>query len=182
LGRGQRAPLHQLGVWGAVSSSSGICGEAPAAKSFDVFLCSQMTSPAIMENRVCTVQVYHFTHFVTHVRAIVARGPQELGGSGSLNRLRLNPQFLRHCAPKISPGSPMSFLFLPLFSLFLPFPAHFSFLPILSFASVYSHPRSLEDSPVDEHPELMGIIVAARGFLPPGANVCVAAPSIQIGN
>jgi len=24
--------------------------------------------------------------------------------------------------------------------------------------------------------------VAARGFLPPGANVCVAAPSSQIGN
>ena len=42
-----------------VSSPSG----SPAAKSFDAFLGSQMTSPAT-ENPACTLQVCHFTHFL----------------------------------------------------------------------------------------------------------------------
>jgi len=33
--------------------------------------------------------------FVTHVKAIIVRGLQELAGPGSLNCL--NPRFLRHC-------------------------------------------------------------------------------------
>ena len=33
-----------------------------------------MTSPA-MENRVCTVQVYHFIRFVTHVKNNYGSGP-----------------------------------------------------------------------------------------------------------
>jgi len=45
-----------------------------------------------MENRVCTVQVYHFTHFC---KSSCSSGPSGAQGPGSLNRL--NPRFLRHC-------------------------------------------------------------------------------------
>jgi len=69
LGRGSELPPHQL--WGLSERfPSGAWGEYPAAKSSDAS-CSQTTSPA-MENRVCIVQVYHFTHFVTHATAIIA--------------------------------------------------------------------------------------------------------------
>jgi len=43
---------------------------------------------------LCKCQPIISLILVTHVTAIAARGPQELGGPGSLNRL--NPRFLRH--------------------------------------------------------------------------------------
>jgi len=55
--------------------------------------CSQMTSPAV-ENYVCTVQVYHFTHFCHACKSDYSSGPSEARGPSSLNRL--NPRFLRH--------------------------------------------------------------------------------------
>jgi len=95
FGKGQRVP-HQLGAWGNCKLPQrglGELGEAVAAKSFDAFLCSQMTSPA-MENRVCTVQVYHFAHFCHACKSDYSSGPSVARGPGSLNRL--NPRFLCH--------------------------------------------------------------------------------------
>jgi len=42
------------------------------------------------------------------------------------------------------------------------------------------HLTSVETQIPKDH--VTSLSVAARGFLPPGANVCVAAPSSQIGN
>jgi len=58
------------------------------------FLCSQMTcpdSPAI-ENRVCTVQVYHFTHFCHSRKSNCSSGPSGARG----------PRFIEAPEPPVS--------------------------------------------------------------------------------
>jgi len=52
-------------------------------------------------------------------------------------------------------------------------------------APEYSDERDVDTVVVERHASAQPSVmrpVAARGFLPPGANVCVAAPSSPIGN
>jgi len=78
---------HQLGAWGsAVSSPGEVWGKAQAAKSFDTFCVLRW--PLLPWKIACALcKCIISLIFVTHVIAIIARGPKELGGLGSLNRL-----------------------------------------------------------------------------------------------
>jgi len=79
LRRGQQAPYPPaMGPGERCNFPQWSLGWSSSRQEFWCYLCSRATSPA-MENRVCSVQVYRFSHFVTHVKAITARGPQELG-------------------------------------------------------------------------------------------------------
>ena len=66
--------LGDLGEAGnAISSPSGVWAK-PEKPRVLMLLCSQVTSTTV-ENRVCTVQVYHFTHFCHACKSDYSSGP-----------------------------------------------------------------------------------------------------------
>jgi len=95
-------PTHQLGNVGEhCELPGGVWGEAPASKSFDVFFvlsesddlsCYRKSCVCVCVCTLCKCIISLI--FVTHVKAIIAWGSQELGGPGSLNCP--NPRFLHH--------------------------------------------------------------------------------------
>jgi len=87
-----------MGLLPGLGSDVRLSSKLPQPPRVLVFLCSEMTSPAI-ENPVCTVQVSFHTF-------VIFCGPRSSGPTGSFNRP--NPRFLRHwvCGDKPPPQHP----------------------------------------------------------------------------